>query len=275
MGIFMLNQLTESNKLFSLFFNLQIIRMAHKEVLGIDFGGSGIKGAPVHVSKGKLLEERYRIPTPNPSSPEKVGEVISEIVSHFNWKGNIGIAFPAAVVNGVIKTASNIDKSWINLNANEYFTEITGRPTCVVNDADAAGIAEMKFGAGEGFKGSVILITVGTGIGTVLFTRGKLVPNTELGHIFLENGMDAEDYAADSVRKKEELSWEDWAKRFNTYLKTIEKLFYPELIIIGGGMSKKQEKFEQFLTVESQIVMAETRNEAGIIGAAIRAKKLI
>lgn len=246
--------------------------MNRNEVLGIDFGGSGIKGAPVNIKTGTLLEERYRIPTPNPSTPEAVAGVINQIVKHFNWKGAIGVGFPAVVLNGVIKTASNIDKTWIGTNAEELFSKVTGFPVKVVNDADSAGMAERKFGAGNKVKGTVMLLTVGTGIGSAVFVGKKLVANTELGHVFLDNGMEGEDYAADSIRSKEDLSWDEWGDRFNKYLHEIEKLFWPELIIIGGGMSKKQEKFMHSIDIKTPIEMAQLRNEAGIIGAAVAAK---
>ena len=243
--------------------------MKYKNILGIDFGGSGIKGAPVDTKTGSLLAERYRIPTPIPASPDAVTEVIYSIVKYFKWKGPLGLAFPAAVMNGVVKTASNIDKSWIGTNASDLIMKKTGLPTFVLNDADAAGMAAMKFGAGKGKKGSVLLITVGTGIGTVLFTKGKLVQNTELGHLYLKSGIEAEEYASDAVRQKEGLEWEEWAKRFNVYLQEMEKLFWPELIIIGGGVSKKPEKFIDQITIETKVVMAKAKNEAGIIGAAL------
>lgn len=248
--------------------------MKFNEVLGIDVGGSGIKGAPVNLKEGKLMAERHRIPTPQPATPEAVADTINEIVKFFDWKGPIGIGFPAVVLNGVVKTASNIDKSWIETNAEKLIFEKTGLPVHMVNDADAAGIAEMKFGAGKKVKGAVVLITVGTGIGTVLFIDGQLVPNTELGHVYLSNGMEAEDFTADSVRSKEDLGWLDWGKRFNTYLQEIEKLFWPELIIVGGGVSKKFDKFKKAITIESKLVMAEQRNEAGLIGAALAAKNI-
>ncbi len=243
--------------------------MKYRYILGIDFGGSGIKGAPVDTKSGTLMEARHRIPTPPPASPKGVSDVIQKIVKHFKWEGPIGLAFPAVVMNGIIKTASNIDKSWIGTNAAKLLVKKTGLPTYILNDADAAGMAEMKFGAGKGRKGSVLLITVGTGIGTVFFTQGKLVQNTELGHVYLKSGIKAEDFTSDAVRQKEDLEWEEWAKRFDVYLHEMEKLFWPEVIIIGGGISKKPEKFIKQLTLNTKIVMAEAKNEAGIIGAAL------
>jgi polyphosphate glucokinase len=246
--------------------------MAYREVLGIDFGGSGIKGAPVDTKTGKLLGERHRIPTPIPATPEDVSNVICEIARHFKWDGPIGIGFPSPVLNGIVKTTANIDKSWIGVNAQELFRKKTGQIVCVVNDADAAGLAEMKFGKGRGNKGTGLLVTIGTGIGTVLFTNNKLVANTELGHIYLKNGYEAEGFAADSIRTNEELTWEEWGGRLNIYLNTMHQLFWPEIIIIGGGVSKKPEKFIHTIHVPTKIVMAGLKNEAGIIGAALAAK---
>lgn len=248
--------------------------MANREVLGIDFGGSGIKGAPVDTKTGLLLAERYRIPTPEPSSPDVVSEVIKKIVNHFSWKGSIGVGFPATVLNGVVKNASNIDKNWIGVDTVQLLEHKTGQLVTVVNDADAAGFAEMKFGEGKGVKGTVLLVTIGTGIGTVLFSNKKLVANTELGHIYLNNGMEAEDFAADSVRSNEKLNWDDWGERLNIYLNEMQRLFWPEVIIVGGGVSKKPEKFINSIHVPTKVVMAKLKNEAGIIGAALAAKSM-
>lgn len=236
--------------------------------LGIDFGGSGIKGGLVDTDKGALIGERHRIETPQPATPQRVAEVINQIVTHFEYQGDIGVAFPAAVQAGVVKTASNIDKSWIGSNAEEIFTQVTGHPTKVLNDADAAGIAEMRFGHGKGIKGVAMIITIGSGIGTALFTNGMLMPNTELGHIHYKDKV-AEKWASDAVRKKEDLSWKKWGKRFGEYLHYMEKLFYPEIIILGGGASKKFEKYGEYLDdVETKVVPAYLQNQAGIIGSA-------
>jgi polyphosphate glucokinase len=245
--------------------------MKFKRILGIDIGGSGIKGAPVDTKTGKLVELRHRISTPLPATPESVAIVIKHMVDHFNWNGPVGCGFPTVVQNGVVKTAANIDKSWIGCNAQKLFTKTTGLPTLVINDADSAGMAEVKYGAGKKFKGTILLVTVGTGIGSVVFTRGKLLANTEFGHIIL-NGKDAELYTSDAVRKKEDLDWRMWAKRFNEYLLEMERLLWPELIIIGGGVSKKIDKFKEYLTVKARIVPAKLQNEAGLIGAALAAK---
>ena len=242
-------------------------------ILGIDIGGSGIKGASVNIETGKLVSERFRIPTPDPSSPENVATSLNDIVKHFNWTGPVGSGFPAVVNNSKIFTATNIDKKWIGINASELFTKTTGCEFVVINDADAAGVAEMEFGAGRDNQGVVFIITVGTGIGTALFSKGCLVPNTELGNINM-NGMVAERYCSDAIRKIEDLSWKKWSKRFNEYLSEIERLFWPDLIIIGGGVSKKQPKFFHYLETKTKVVTAHLRNEAGMIGAAMATKYL-
>lgn len=246
--------------------------MKFKHVLGIDVGGSGIKGALVHTKKGEMTTERHRIETPSPATPDAVSEVIGQIIRHFKWDGPVGVGFPAVIQNGIVKTAANIDDRWIGVDIHSLLKKQSGLPVYAVNDADAAGMAEMSFGSGKNLKGTVILITIGTGLGTVMFTRGKLVGNTELGHILLKNGMDAELYASDAARKNENLSWEDWAIRFDEYLNYIEKLFWPELFIIGGGASKKEGKFFEYLTIDTPVVAASLLNNAGIIGAAKAAR---
>ena len=245
--------------------------MKYKKVLGIDIGGSGIKGAPVNTRDGLMLDSRYRIPTPEHSTPEMIAQVILRIVEHFKWDGPVGCGFPAAIQNGVVRTAANIDQSWVGTDANKLFSDTTHLPVTVVNDADAAGLAEMKFGAGNGQKGVVLLCTIGTGIGTVLFTGGRLVPNLEMGHIEMK-GMDAEKYVSDAVRKEKELTWEQWAKRFNEYLHVMEFLLWPDLIILGGGASKKGEKYLKFLDLNVPVVPAQLLNNAGLIGAALSAR---
>lgn len=243
------------------------------EILGIDIGGSGIKGAPVDIEKGILLAERHRIPTPQPATPEAVAQTVKELVDHFNWKGEIGCGFPAVVRHGIIRTASNIDNSWIGTHAGELFSEVTGCPTLLVNDADAAGMAEMSFGAARSRKGTVIMVTVGTGIGTAIFTHGQLLPNTEFGHIMLK-GKVAEKIASDAARKRDDLNWKEWGGRFNKYLARMEFFFSPDLFIIGGGASKKFEKYIKYINVEAEIIAADLKNEAGIIGAALCTKYL-
>jgi len=245
--------------------------MNSKKILGIDIGGSGIKGAPVDIRTGKFLEERYRISTPEPLSPQKTAKTIKEMINHFKWKGSIGCGFPAVIQNGVVKTATNIDKSWINTDARKLFCEVTKLPVWVINDADAAGLAEVKLGSGAGFKGAIVVLTIGTGIGSALFVKGKLYPNTEFGHVEFK-GMVAEAYASDATRKKEKLDWEAWGTRLNEYLSHIEFLCWPEMIILGGGASKKLNLFKDQLHLKAKIVPAQFLNDAGIIGAAMAAK---
>lgn len=241
------------------------------QILGVDIGGSGIKGAIVDTQTGELLTERHRIATPQPATPEAVADTLKALVDYFDWQGPIGCGFPATVVHGIAKTASNIDKSWINTNAAELFSTKTKCPCFVVNDADAAGMAEFSFGAGKDKKGVVVLITIGTGLGTAVFTNGQLLPNTELGHIMLE-GMVAEHYTADSTRKNEDLSWSKWGKRFNQYLQRLEFLLSPDCFILGGGASKKMDKFIEQLETSADVIPAQSLNQAGIIGAALYAK---
>jgi polyphosphate glucokinase len=245
--------------------------MKLKKILGIDIGGSGIKGAIVDTKSGILITERYRIPTPQPSTPEAVAEVLKKITKHFDWKDPIGVGFPGVIQQGFARTAANVDDSWINTNLNKLFSNKTGCKVHVVNDADAAGMAEMKFGEGRKEKGVVLLVTVGTGLGTVMFTNGTLIPNLELGHIML-HGEDAERYASDAAREKEDLEWSVWAGRFDEYLKRMEELLWPDKIIIGGGVSKKEEKFLSYLNTKAKVVTAKLMNEAGIIGAAMASK---
>ena len=245
--------------------------MAGTHILGIDIGGSGIKGAPVDLDRGELAAERERIDTPEGAAPEDVLEVVAQVVERFADAvapgSPVGITIPAVVRGGVVRSAANIDTSWIGTDADEMFTERLDRPVHVVNDADAAGVAEMHYGAGEGEKGVVLLTTLGTGIGSALFTDGVLVPNTELGHLEID-GHDAETRAASSVKVEEDLSWKEWAERLQVYYSTIEKLFSPDLIIVGGGVSKKADKFLPRLDLHARIVPAQLRNSAGIVGAA-------
>lgn len=241
------------------------------EILGIDIGGSGIKGAPVDTEAGNLLAERYRIPTPDPAKPRAVAKVVKDIIDHFEWNGPVGCGFPAVVRDGVTLTAANIHPRWIAKQASALFEEVTGCQVSMINDADAAGLAEMKFGAGRDRKGVVLMITIGTGLGSALFTDGHLLPNTELGHLKIR-GKDAEQRASDAVRKAKDLSWKKWARRFDEYLHAVESLFWPDLIILGGGIVKQYEKFGPYLTVQTEVVPAQLMNEAGIIGAALAAR---
>lgn len=239
--------------------------------LGIDVGGSGIKGAPVDLETGKLLAERVRIKTPKNAEPEPVAEVVAEIAKSFDWKGPIGIGFPAPIKAGVTLMAANISEKWIGLNADDLLTKATGCNCTMINDADAAGLAEMMLGAGKDQAGTVIMITLGTGIGTAIFHRGNLLPNAEFGHLDI-NGKDAEHRASDAVRQSEDLSWKKYAKRLNRFLVEMEKLFWPDLFIIGGGISKKAEKYVPLLEINTPVVPAQFFNEAGIVGAALVTK---
>src|SRR6185369_7998630 len=238
------------------------------DILGIDVGGSGIKGAPVDITSGALLAERIRIKTPNKAEPEPVAQVVAQIADSFNWRGPIGIGFPAPIKHGVAMMAANVSQKWVGLNADELFSDFTGNKCSVGNDADVAGFAEMKFGAGSANMGTVIMITLGTGIGTAIFNNGHLLPNTEFGHLNMD-GEDAEDRASDAARQRDDLSWKKYAKRLNAYLEEMEKLFWPDLFIIGGGVSKQSEKFIPLLKLESKVVPAQFQNEAGIVGAAL------
>ena len=237
-------------------------------VLGIDIGGTGIKGAPVDTARGALLAPRHRIPTPRPASPEAVADTVKRIAAHFAWKGPVGCTLPSVIQGGRVRTAANIDKSWVGVDAVRLLGAATGCQVAVINDADAAGYAEMHFGAGRGKSGLVILVTLGTGIGSALFINGHLVPNTELGHLRLHRG-DAEKWAAESVREAKGLSWKKWSQRVDKYLGLLQRYFWPDLIIVGGGVSKKARKFLPRLTVPARVVPAKLRNEAGIVGAAL------
>ena len=238
-------------------------------LLGIDIGGTGIKGAPVDVETGQLVAERFRIDTPQPALPNAVADVVEQIAAHFNYRGPAGVTFPAVVKHGVTYTAANVDRSWIGTNAGELFSRHIGGPVTVVNDADAAGVAEVRFGAGKDRNGVIILLTLGTGIGSAVFLDGKLLPNTEFGHLMIR-GKEAEKRASEKARADKGLSWQDWAGRVSEFLNEMERLFSPDLFIIGGGISKKADKFFPFLTTKTEVIVvpAQMRNEAGIIGAA-------
>lgn len=245
------------------------------EVFGIDIGGSGIKGAPVDIATGQLTAERHRIATPSPSKPADVATAVKELLDVFDWKGPVGCGFPTVIANGKARGHSNMDPEWVGVQIDELFRRRTGQPFVVVNDADAAGLAEMSFGAGRGKMGLVFVITLGTGIGSGVFYNGELLPNFELGRLLYTNGKPIEYYAADSARIRKELSYKKWGKRLDVFLHHITRLFSPDLIILGGGASKKFHKFEDILTVEVPVIVAETRNEAGIIGAAMAASRLL
>jgi len=240
-------------------------------ILGIDIGGSGIKGATVDVDTGELVSDRIRIPTPRPSKPKHVGSVIAEIVKRLNYQGIIGAGFPAVIKKGVSYSAANVHKDWKGFNVEGLIHKATGCNAYVLNDADAAGLAEMRFGIGkERSKGTVLFLTIGTGIGSAFFVNGQLMPNSELGHLKIR-GKDAEHRASDAVRQIKDLSWKEWSKKFAEVLKTYELLFNPDLIILGGGISKKFDKYSKFIDIKTKIVPARLENLAGIIGAAMAA----
>lgn len=238
------------------------------QALGIDIGGTGIKGAVVDLDTGQLVTERHRVPTPTPSTPHNVAKVIDEITAVHSWSGSVGATFPAVVKDGVAFSAANVDHSWIGTDVDALFTEVTHCSVTVLNDADAAGVAEVRFGAAVNVPGVVLLLTLGTGIGSALFLDGRLVPNTELGHLELD-GHDAESRAAASARDRDGLTWEDWAGRVQDYLEYVERLFTPDLIVLGGGVSKKPEKWLPHLHIRTPLRNAELRNNAGIVGAAM------
>ena len=239
-------------------------------VFGLDVGGSGIKGAAVDTQTGELVSERVRIRTPQPATPRAIVETAVEVVRRSEWEGPVGCGFPAVIKDGVVRTAANIDDAAIGFDLAAALEKELAGPVTVVNDGDAAGLAEMRWGAGRDERGLVLMLTLGTGIGTSLFIGGRLVPNTELGHIEI-GGEDAEYRASDGARKREDLSWKEYAGRLDRYLHTIEDLFWPDLIVIGGGISKKSEKFFPHLTARTETVTAKMLNEAGISGAALAA----
>jgi polyphosphate glucokinase len=241
------------------------------EVLGIDIGGSGIKAAPVDAASGTLTAARVKVPTPRPAKPAAVVDAVKGLVAEFGWSGPAGITFPGVVTGGITRTAANLDPAWIGLDAHGLFSRATGLNLSMLNDADAAGLAEMKFGAGAGERGTVLMLTFGTGIGSALFAGGLLVPNTEFGHIEI-HGKDAEERASERAREDHDLSWVKWAGRVAEYLGRVEALVWPDLFIIGGGISRRADKFVPLLTsVQARIVPATLHNDAGIVGAAMTA----
>lgn len=244
------------------------------QVLGIDIGGTGIKGAPVDTRKGELLKPRFRLATPQPAVPAAVARSVAQVAEHFAWKGPVGCGFPAVIRHGKVFTAAHISREWIGVDVRGLFEEETGCTFTVANDADVAGLAEMRLGAGKGRRGVVLIITLGTGIGSALFVDGKLVPNTEFGHIEIR-GKDAEKRASESARERKGLGWKAWAGRVDEYLKRMQAYLWPELIIVGGGVSQKHEKFLPLLTVDAEVVPAQMRNEAGIVGAALAAAEAL
>lgn len=245
-------------------------------ILGVDVGASGIKGAIIDIRTGTMLTERLRLPTPDPSTPAAMAATFSELVQSFSWNGLIGVGFPAIVKNGVAQTAANIDKSWIQTSIEATFSAASGCPVKVLNDADAAGIAEMHFGLGKDVEGTAILITIGSGLGSALFVDGKIVPNTELGHLYLKgHDMVVEQYASNNAKDRDGLNWEEWATRFNAYLNHLELLFSPNLILLGGGTSKYFNEYARFFTVKAPVQPAQFLNSAGMIGAAYYAYETV
>jgi polyphosphate glucokinase len=237
--------------------------------LGIDIGGTGIKAAPVDVDTGKLLADRRKIDTPRPALPDAVADVVKQLATGFDWTGPVSITFPGVVTDGVVRTAANMDPAWIGVDAAKLFAKVAGDPVRVLNDADAAGVAEMTFGAGVGEQGTVLMLTFGTGIGSALFIQGILVPNTEFGHVEI-HGQDAEKRASERAKELHDLSWGKWAGRVDEYLQHIEAVLSPSLFIVGGGVSKQADKWVPRLTgIRARIVPAAMQNDAGIVGAAM------
>ncbi len=241
---------------------------AGRALFGVDIGGSGIKGALVDPATGNLTTERYRIPTPQPSTPEAVAHAVEGVVRHFSWSGPIGVTVPAVVREGVVSTAANIDDAWIGTNAAQLLKSATGCPARVLNDADAAGIAEMVYGAGAGEAGLIVMLTFGTGIGSAVFYKGELIPNTELGHLEF-HGMAAERYAAARNVERDHMDLTVWARRVGEYLRYLERVLTPDLFLFGGGISKRFSQFSGDLDVATPVLVAELRNNAGIVGAAL------
>ncbi|WNM25606.1 polyphosphate--glucose phosphotransferase [Demequina capsici] len=246
--------------------------MSKHIAIGVDIGGSGIKAAPVDMRNGQFTEDRYRIPTPQPATPEAIGKTVAKCIQRFepSRKTPIGVAFPGVIQHGVVKTAANVDDAWVGTNLRELIRDYAGHDVHVLNDADAAGYGEYRFGAAHGQDGSVFLATLGTGVGTAMIVDGTLVPNLELGHLTID-GHDAEDYAAESARARHDLDWDTWIPHLQRYFSEIERLFWPDLIIVGGGVSKSSHMFLPRLTLRAPIVPAELLNGAGIVGAAAAA----
>jgi polyphosphate glucokinase len=242
------------------------------KLLGIDIGGSGIKGAVVDTRKGVFVTDRLRLATPRPATPKAVISVVGEVVEHLDWRGPAGITFPGVVTHGTIHTAANLEPTWIGVDAETVFSDVIQRPVAVINDADAAGVAEQCFGAARKVAGNVLIVTLGTGIGTALISHGKLVPNLELGHLPM-HGSVAERYASDAVREREGLSFAVWAARLTEYLRALEELVWPDLFVIGGGVSKNPDPWLPLLDIRTPVVPARLRNKAGIVGAALQAER--
>lgn len=249
--------------------------MSNKKILGIDVGASGIKGAIVDLQKGDFVSERIRLETPDPATPHAMAKTFAQLVKALAWKGDlIGCGFPAIIKNGIAQSAANIEETWIDTNVEKVFSQACGKTVKVINDADAAGIASMTYGDGRNSKGTVLFITIGSGLGSAVFTEGKLVPNTELGHLYIEDEL-AETYASGRTRKRQDLSWEEWGYRFNKYLRHLERLFSPDLILLGGGGSKRFELYADQLRLQTPVKPESLQNKAGIIGAAYYGSKFL
>ena len=248
--------------------------MKESEILGIDIGATGIKGAPVDITKGELTADRYKLDTPSSGKPKDVVKVVAELVDKFGWHGPIGFGFPGVIQHGVARTSANLDNDFIGVNLRDLFHETLGLPTFVANDADVAGMAEMAHGKGRGVMGTVVMITIGTGLGSALFRDGVLIPNTEFGHLFYKKSV-FEHYASNRARKEKKMSWSEWGRQFSVYLNHLNLLLCPDLFILGGGISKKFEQWKSYIKVPVDITDAELRNDAGIIGAAMYAASKI
>ncbi|MDX1907994.1 MAG: ROK family protein [Bacteroidia bacterium] len=244
------------------------------QMLGIDIGGSGVKGSIADLSTGTLLHERHRIETPALLSPDEMAQAIADIARFFEWNGPVGCGFPGVIMNGIARTAANIDKRFIGFPVSDFFSQRLGQPVHIINDADAAGLGEATYGAGLNQQGTILLLTIGTGIGSAIILDGKLLPNTELGHLKFKGDI-AERYASDAARKHADLSWKEWGLRFDEFLAHVYGLFYPDMIIVGGGTSKKFDKFAEFITTPCPVVPALLQNQAGIVGAALAARHLV
>lgn len=238
------------------------------DVLGIDVGGSGIKGAMIHMETGEMLSPRYRIPTPESRKPDEMAQVVAEIVHHFDYKGPVGCGFPSVIKNGVCKSRGNLHKSWVNTHIEELFQKASGNDFTVINDADAAGYAAMNYGIGKDMKGFVMMITIGTGLGSGAFLDGRLIPNFELGQIPYKKYKKIESWASSAARKRDELTYKKWGKRFNVFLELVELLVAPDTIILGGGTSKHFDEYKECITIETPVIPAGLQNDAGIVGAA-------
>ena len=245
------------------------------EILGIDIGGTGMKGALVNVETGEMLSKRYRIPTPSSKKPKEMAETVSKIVKHFNHTGSVGCGFPTIIKNGICKSASNLHKSWLGVNVDQLFEDATGQKFSVINDADAAGYAVMKHGIGKNMDGLVLIITIGTGIGSGAFYNGNLLPNFELGQIPYKKFKKIEYWVSRSAIDKENLSYKKWAKRFNTFLDIVDVVVSPDQIILGGGISKDWDKYKKYIKVNTPVTAAELQNHAGIIGAAMAGSNIL